>query len=122
MVVRWSPASARAPRPPLATAPPVSSPAACAGRPHECKRVKTFWPFVIAGLTSGSLYGLAAMGLVLTYKTSGIFNFAHGAVAAAAAYLFYELLTKPGVPWAIVAAVCLLLAAPVGGIVSEGLA
>ena len=31
------------------------------------------------------------MGLVLTYKTSGIFNFAHGAVAAGAAYLFYEL-------------------------------
>ncbi|MDQ1515201.1 MAG: hypothetical protein QOE80_1031, partial [Actinomycetota bacterium] len=41
--------------------------------------MSNFWPFVIAGLTTGSLYGLAAMGLVLTYKTSGIFNFAHGA-------------------------------------------
>jgi len=29
--------------------------------------VSDFWPFVIAGLTTGSLYGLAAMGLVLTY-------------------------------------------------------
>jgi branched-subunit amino acid ABC-type transport system permease component len=84
--------------------------------------VKTFWPFVIAGLTSGSLYGLAAMGLVLTYKTSGIFNFAHGAVAAAAAYLFYELHTKHHVPWPIAAAVCILVAAPIAGIVIERIA
>jgi branched-subunit amino acid ABC-type transport system permease component len=31
-------------------------------------------PFVVIGLVSGSVYGLAAVGLVLTYKTSGIFN------------------------------------------------
>ena len=40
-------------------------------------------PFVVIGLASGSLYGLAGLGLVLTYRTSGIFNFAHGAIAAA---------------------------------------
>ena len=56
--------------------------------------MSNFWPFVIAGLTTGSLYGLAAMGLVLTYKTSGIFNFAHGAIAAGAAYIFYEIHTR----------------------------
>src|SRR5258705_136918 len=39
-------------------------------------------PFIIVGITAGSVYGLAATGLVLTYRTSGIFNFAHGAVAA----------------------------------------
>ena len=33
-------------------------------------------PFLIVGLTTGSVYGLAGVGLVLTYKTSGIFNFA----------------------------------------------
>ena len=58
-----------------------------------------FWPFVIAGLTTGSLYGLAAMGLVLTYKTSGIFNFAHGAIAAGAAYIFFELNTRNDISW-----------------------
>ena len=35
-------------------------------------------PFIVIGLTTGSVYGLAGTGLVLTYKTSGIFNFAHG--------------------------------------------
>ena len=33
-------------------------------------------PFVILGITAGSVYGLTATGLVLTYKTAGIFNFA----------------------------------------------
>ena len=33
-------------------------------------------PFVVIGLTAGSVYGLAGTGLVLTYKTSGVFNFA----------------------------------------------
>ena len=38
-------------------------------------------PFIVIGLAVGSVYGLAATGLVLTYKTSGIFNFAYGALA-----------------------------------------
>jgi branched-subunit amino acid ABC-type transport system permease component len=45
-------------------------------------------PFVITGLISGVVYGLAASGLVLTFKTSGIFNFGYGAVLTAAALLF----------------------------------
>ena len=39
-----------------------------------------------------------ASGLVLTYTTSGIFNFAHGAVAFATAYLYYQLNTGLGRP------------------------
>ena len=45
-----------------------------------------FMPFIVIGLTAGSIYSLAALGLVLTYKTSGVFNFAHGAIAAVAAF------------------------------------
>src|SRR5437660_1670916 len=41
----------------------------------------TFVEFTIFGLILGGVYGIAASGLVLTYNTSGIFNFAHGAVA-----------------------------------------
>ena len=57
--------------------------------------------YVVPGLTIGSVYALVALGLVLTYKTSGIFNFAHGGIAAVAAYLFYEFRSSragPG-PW-----------------------
>ena len=35
-----------------------------------------FLPFVVIGISVGAIYGLAGTGLVLTYKTSGIFNFA----------------------------------------------
>ena len=42
-------------------------------------------PFIVAGIASGSIYGMVASGLVLTYKTSGIFNFGQGALATAAA-------------------------------------
>ncbi|HEX3899686.1 MAG TPA: ABC transporter permease [Mycobacteriales bacterium] len=56
-------------------------------------------PFIIGGLVTGSLYGLSGIGLVLTYRTSGVFNFGHGAVAAAAAFLFYRLHDQWSVPW-----------------------
>ncbi|GAA0634542.1 hypothetical protein GCM10009547_43250 [Sporichthya brevicatena] len=60
-------------------------------------------PYVIVGITTGSLYGLAAMGLVLTYKTSGLFNIAYGAQCALSAFLFYSLREQAGVPWPIAA-------------------
>ncbi|GAA1948022.1 branched-chain amino acid ABC transporter permease/ATP-binding protein [Nocardioides panacihumi] len=59
----------------------------------------TFLPFIVAGLVTGSVLGLAGTGLVLTYKTSGIFNIGHGAIAAAAAYLFYWLHVEREIGW-----------------------
>jgi ABC-type branched-subunit amino acid transport system ATPase component/branched-subunit amino acid ABC-type transport system permease component len=76
-------------------------------------------PFIIAGLTTGSVYALAGVGLVLTYKTSGVFNFAHGALATVSAYLFYTLDVNHGVPWPVAAVVCVLAAGPVLGLVLE---
>ncbi|MDQ1726776.1 MAG: hypothetical protein QOK14_821 [Frankiaceae bacterium] len=58
-----------------------------------------FLPFVVLGIATGALYGLAGTGLVLTYKTSGIFNFGYGAIAAAAAYCFYFLHEQHGMGW-----------------------
>lgn len=76
-------------------------------------------PFIVAGLTTGSIFALAAVGLVLTYKTSGIFNFAHGSQASAAAFLFYSLHDEHGVPWPIAAALCILVAGPIVGLLLE---
>ena len=52
----------------------------------------------MSGLVTGAIYSIMASGLVLTYTTSGIFNFAHGAVAFTTAYLYYQLNTGLGVP------------------------
>jgi ABC-type branched-subunit amino acid transport system ATPase component/branched-subunit amino acid ABC-type transport system permease component len=79
-------------------------------------------PFIVAGLTTGSIFALAAVGLVLTYKTSGIFNFAHGSLASVSAFLFYLLHVQHGMPWPIAAIVCIAVAGPIVGWLLEAMA
>jgi branched-subunit amino acid ABC-type transport system permease component len=84
--------------------------------------VNQFLTYVVPGIADGAIYALCALGLVLTYKTSGVFNFAHGAVAAAAAYAFYDFRIKQGLPWPIAALLALLLIGVIGGLILERLA
>ena len=37
--------------------------------------------FIVTGLVLGSIYAISVLGLVLTYTSSRVFNFAHGAIA-----------------------------------------
>jgi ABC-type branched-subunit amino acid transport system ATPase component/branched-subunit amino acid ABC-type transport system permease component len=60
--------------------------------------VDKFLNLVLLGAVTGAIYSVMASGLVLTYSTSGIFNFAHGAVAFVVAYLYYQLHSGLGVP------------------------
>jgi branched-chain amino acid transport system permease protein len=53
--------------------------------------VTLFASYVILGLVTGCVYALISIGLVVTYTTTGIFNFAHGAVAMMAAFTFWQL-------------------------------
>ena len=72
-------------------------------------------PYVASGLVYGALYAIAALGLVLTYKSSRVFNFAYASVAFAIAMCYYELTIVHD--WPIVAAValCLVVIAPLVG-------
>lgn len=81
--------------------------------------MQAFLPFIVIGLATGAVYGLAGAGVVLTYKTTGIFNFGYGAVAALSAFLFYLLHTDWNLAWPIAAAVCALVFAPLLGLVLE---
>ena len=72
-------------------------------------------PFIVSGIATGSIYGLAATGLVLTYKTSGIFNFGYGALATAAAYVFYWLYVDHGVDWKLAAFLSVFVLGPADG-------
>jgi ABC-type branched-subunit amino acid transport system ATPase component/branched-subunit amino acid ABC-type transport system permease component len=76
-------------------------------------------PFIVAGLTAGAVYSLAGVGLVLTYRVSGIFNFAYGALATLGAYGFYTLQVERGVPWVVAALVIVVVVGPAVGIVLE---
>lgn len=79
-------------------------------------------PFVVSGIAIGSIFGLAATGLVLTYKTSGIFNFGHGAIATAAAYVFYWLHIDQGVDWKPALVLAVFVVGPVLGLGMEAVA
>lgn len=79
-------------------------------------------PFIVFGIITGAIYGLSAMGLVLTYKTSGVFNIGHGAVCAAAAYGFFELRQNQGMPWQLAFFLVVFVFAPLAGLILERLA
>ncbi len=79
-------------------------------------------PFIVAGIAFGSIYGLAATGLVLTYKTSGIFNFGHGALATTAAYVFYWMHYDHGWDWKLSTVVSVLVVGPLLGLAMERIA
>ncbi|HET6795310.1 MAG TPA: ABC transporter permease [Acidimicrobiales bacterium] len=83
--------------------------------------MSTFWPFVVIGLFSGSVYALASMGLVLTYRTSGVFNFAYGAVAMFCAFTFWQLWQGWHLPMGVALALVLVVVAPVIGLAFERL-
>jgi ABC-type branched-subunit amino acid transport system ATPase component/branched-subunit amino acid ABC-type transport system permease component len=79
---------------------------------------------VISGAVSGAIYSVMASGLVLTYQTSGIFNFAHGAVAFVTAYLYFQLHASTadgGLGWPIVPAaiVAIVVFAPLLGLLLD---
>ena len=84
--------------------------------------MNAFIPYIIFGLTTGSVYGISAMGLVLTYKTSGLFNFGHGAVCAAAAFVFYALRQQHHIAWPLAAVAAVLVFGVFSGLVLERIA
>ncbi len=53
-----------------------------------------FFEVLIGGLLSGVMYSLVALGFVLIYKASGVFNFAQGSMVFFAALTFVGLLEK----------------------------
>ena len=57
-----------------------------------------FLEVLIGGLLSGVMYSLVALGFVLIYKASGVFNFAQGAMVFFAALTYVGLL-ELGLPW-----------------------
>jgi ABC-type branched-subunit amino acid transport system ATPase component/branched-subunit amino acid ABC-type transport system permease component len=78
--------------------------------------VEQFLNLVFSGLVTGAIYSIMASGLVLTFSTSGIFNFAHAAIAFATAYLYYQLNTGLGVPIVPSVVICAFVFAPLLGL------
>lgn len=78
-----------------------------------------FLTLTIAGVVTAALYAVAASGLVLTYTTSGIFNFAHGAFGMFAAFAYWQVRQDWGWPAPLALVAVLVLGAPLVGAVIE---
>ena len=65
---------------------------------------------VLGGLMAGVLYSLVALGLVLIFKASGVFNFAQGAMVLFAALTLVRLMEKLPLVVAIAATLAIMVA------------
>ena len=82
-----------------------------------------FLEVLIGGLLVGVLYSLVALGFVLIFKASGVFNFAQGAMVLTAALALVrslELLQKQGLPFWLAVVLAFCFAAAVMGLVAWG--
>jgi branched-chain amino acid transport system permease protein len=69
-----------------------------------------FLEVLIGGLLAGVMYTMVALGFVLIYKASGVFNFAQGAMVLFAALTFVTLSERGlAFPWALAASVAVML-------------
>ena len=79
-----------------------------------------FWvQLIIAGVATGSIYALSGMGLVLTYKATGIFNFAYGAIAMLVAYVLYQMNQVWHIPLLIALPIAVIGVGPAIGLALE---
>lgn len=72
--------------------------------------------YIIAGLVLGGIYAISSSGLVVTYESSGILNFAFGSIAFFIARLYYFLNIQHNMGITVSAVLSLVVAAPALGI------
>jgi branched-chain amino acid transport system permease protein len=81
--------------------------------------MEAFVAYGIVGLSTAAVYAIVGSGLVLTYATTGVFNFAHGAAGMMAAFAYWQLTVGWGWPVWLALAVVLLVLAPGFGLFVE---
>src|SRR5580700_2440078 len=75
--------------------------------------------FTIGGLATASIYAITASGLTLTYATTGIFNWSHGAIGMMAAFAYWQMRIGWGWPALVSVLICLIVLAPLLGMALE---
>ncbi|MFF7843606.1 ATP-binding cassette domain-containing protein [Streptomyces ossamyceticus] len=77
------------------------------------------YDLTLAGLSVGGAAALTGIGLVVTYRATGVLNFAHGAIAMVCAYLLRQFTVEWHWPLWPSAVVTLLVVAPAIGLALE---
>ncbi len=74
---------------------------------------------LVNGLVMGSIYGLVALGVTMSFGLMGIVNFAHGAFVMAGAFLVFYLTTLYGMPFLVAALVAMAVVGAFGFLVER---
>ena len=69
--------------------------------------------YIIAGLVLGGIYAISSAGIIVTYVSTGVMNFAFGSMAFFIARLYYFLYIQEGWPLGLAAFVSIAVAGPV---------
>jgi branched-chain amino acid transport system permease protein len=69
---------------------------------------------IVAGIVTGSIYGLFALGVVLVYRGTGALNFAQGEIGTVALFAAWWIATEHQWPWLIAAVAAIAFAVIVG--------
>lgn len=80
---------------------------------------KNLATFLVVGIALGGIYAITSGGLVVTYATTGIFNFAHAAIGCFLAFVYWQFAVKYHIPVLLAMALTLLVVAPIIGIVLD---
>jgi branched-chain amino acid transport system permease protein len=83
--------------------------------------VEHFLGFAIPGIPYGCTYAIVAVGLVLTYQATGVFNFAYGAQAYIAAYSFTKLVQNEHLPVGLAFLISVVVLSPLLGLAFDRL-
>lgn len=81
--------------------------------------MSVFLSFTVLGIVFGAVYGLLAIGLVVTYNTTGVFNFAQGAVGMVAAFSYWELWQNEHWPFLLAIVFIVFVEAPLLALIVE---
>lgn len=73
-----------------------------------------FLQALVSGIATGSIFGLVALGFVLIFKATDVFNFAHGDFMMVTAFILTSLTASWGLPFYLAVAIVLVAAAIMG--------
>jgi branched-chain amino acid transport system permease protein len=82
-------------------------------------RVSYVVALAITGIGPGAIAALSGMGLVLTYRATGVFNFAQGAIATFCGYVYWDLADGHGWPKYLAALLAVLVVGPAVGLIAD---
>jgi branched-chain amino acid transport system permease protein len=78
-----------------------------------------FLRLLVSGVSLGSIAALSGLGLVVTYRATGVFNFGHGAIATFVAYMYWQMTVAWHMPVLLAALIAIFIISPLIGFLLE---